>query len=331
MIEDSDSPPDWIARNLEIEEIVALRAATIRGIPGATQEISSLQEIALSSRPLEVEVFFDRPIRFDLAFDGIIAPIGMTGTIQKIDVTENPTVVRMVEKVTSDTDLGAMEACRLLRASEVDVYHITRLLSSGLLGRRRHLVPTRWAITATDEMLFAGMRTDLDRMPPLEEIRLFTRTLYGNTLVLLLLPGSWQFEMIETWQPGSLWGGSKAMTIVDGERKPRTTYSPIAGAYYSARLAVAEYLQQIGRTATVLLGRTISSDYWAPLGTWVVREAVRSAFREGPHLFPSLEPAVSAFSGIMGMDELRGKSRLISALQVQKSLLDFVSFEKTQE
>ncbi len=186
---------------------------------------------------------------------------------------------RAVDRVTSDTDLGATDACEILNASGTDVYRITQLLTAGLLGseKKRHVVPpTRWAITAVDDTVSKQLKKKISRYPPLSGIGgVFSAALYGNHIVCLLVPGGdWKFEMIEVWGgKQSLWGGGGNETIaVDGEGATKSGYSPIAGgAYYSARLAVAEYLESVRRSARVLVLRNVTGEYWAPLGTWVVR------------------------------------------------------------
>jgi hypothetical protein len=79
LINDSDNPPDWLARNLGMEDIVGIRARTIRGRSVLHAVTGNLQEIALSAQPLDVDVAFEKPVAFSLNFDGTIAPAGFTG------------------------------------------------------------------------------------------------------------------------------------------------------------------------------------------------------------------------------------------------------------
>ena len=323
MSTDADQPPEWIAQELDIEQIIAIRARTIRGTISAQTYLSSLQEIALSSQPLEVEVAFERPPRFDLIFDGTVTPIGLSGSIRRLQVVDHPRVDRVVDRVTTDTDLGAAQGCTILREANIDVYRISQLLTSGLLGRRRRLVPTRWAITATDDMVFSGLRPRLLRAHSLDHIQLFSTTLYGNTIICLLVPGDWSFEMIEIWGKHSLWGGENDIILEDGERQKRTAYSSISGAYYAARLAVAEHLTGIHRTARVLVVRSVSQEYWAPLGTWVIREVTRKALQENPMTFDNIDIAAGAISSLLGSTNWIRHSHLLPRLKSQWVLSDF--------
>jgi hypothetical protein len=146
----SDNPEHWVRQKFGIEDIVRVRAQTIRGTAEASVSGEPMHEIALSSRPVDVEVAFEKPVRFDLTFDGTLAPIGLYGSITSIAVLDNARVERPVERVTSDTDLRATEAVDQLYREKVDVHRIQQLLTSGLLGVRRRIVPTRWAITAAE-------------------------------------------------------------------------------------------------------------------------------------------------------------------------------------
>jgi hypothetical protein len=86
LINDSDNPPEWINRNLGMEDIVGIRARTIRGNSGLLAVAGNLQEIALSSTPLDVDVLFSKPVAFSLNFDGTVAPVGLTGSVRHMDV-----------------------------------------------------------------------------------------------------------------------------------------------------------------------------------------------------------------------------------------------------
>lgn len=323
MIDDGDHPPDWVARGLGIEDIVGLRARTIRGAGEAKDLSGSIQEIALSSNPLDVEVRFVKPVAFDLRFDGTIAPVGLTGAIRDMDILGNARVDRAVDRATSDTDLGATDACEILNASGIDVYRITQLMTAGLLGKKRRVVPTRWAITAVDDTVSTRLKKKIARYPPLGGIEVFSAALYGNQIVCILVPGDWKYEMIEVWGRQSLWGGGNESITRDGEGMTKSGYSPIAGAYYSARLAVAEYLESVRRSARVLVLRNVTGEYWAPLGTWVIREAARNAMRGEKRTCASLEEAVNLASRLIGFAHWRPHSRLIPELATQRTLFDF--------
>lgn len=323
LINDTDSPPDWIRSNLSIDDIVGIRARTIRGSAGLHAVAGSLQEIALSARPLDVDVSFERPIAFALDFDGTVAPIGFTGAVKRIDLIGSASVGRAVDRITSDTDIGATDAAIALSRDGVDGYRIAKLMTAGLLGKRRKFVPTRWAITAVDDTLSNGLKKEIARSPPVEEILVFSGEIYGNRIAVILLPGDWKYEMIEIWGKRTLWAGDDEMIVQDREGMKKSGYSPITGAYYAARLAVCEYLKSIRRCARVLVVRNVSSEYWAPLGVWVVREAARKTMANPPVPAASLEEAVARAAAITGSDRWVTRSTLIPELRTQRTLSQY--------
>jgi len=320
LINDSDNPPDWINRNLGMEDIVGIRARTIRGNSGLHAVAGNLQEIAISSIPLDVDVAFFKPVAFNLNFDGTVAPVGLTGPVKHLDVIGSARVERVVDRITSDSDVMATDACIALMDADIDVYQITKLMTAGLLGKRRKFVPTRWAITAVDDTLSIQLKKEISRFPPLEEIRLFDGEIYGNRILCILVPGDWKYEMIECWGKQTLWAGDEEVIVQDREGLNKKGYSPISGAYYSARLAACEYLKHIRRCARVIIIRRISGDYWAPLGTWVIREATRKAMNAPPVVCPSLDVAVNEVSARLGSGSWFWHSTLIPELKTQRTL-----------
>jgi hypothetical protein len=228
-----------------------------------------------------------------------------------------------VDRITSDTDLSATEACMELTGSAVDVYQISKLMTAGLLGRKRKFVPTRWAITAVDDTVSVNLKREIARFPPIEEICMFSGEIFGNRIACILVPGDWKYEMIEIWGKHTLWGGEEDVIVQDREGMSKQGYSPISGAYYSARLAVCEYLMRIQRCARVIVVRSISNEYWAPLGTWVIREATRKAMAQPPLACPTLDGAVSRAVAVIGSAAWVGHSTLIPELRTQRTLSQF--------
>ncbi len=322
---DNDHPPEWMNQDLSIADIVSIRAQTIRGTSLPHRYEDHLQEIARSSVPLGVETAFDRPVSFDLRFDGMVAPMGMSGNIRSFDLLDNAKVERVVDRITSDTDLPAAGACHELTEGGTDTYRIISLMSAGLLGteKSRHIVPTRWAITAVDDTLGKNLKPQVFRSSDYESISLFYSKKFGNAIAIILLPGDWQFEMIEIWGSQSLWAGGNETIVADREGRTKTGYSPITGAYYSARLAVLEFLTAINRNARVIVIRWITSEYWAPLGTWVIREVSRQAMASPPAHYENINAVVSAASAALGMDRWTAHSSLLTEIRTQRSLADF--------
>ena len=97
---------------------------------------------------------------------------------------------------------------------------------------------------------------------------------------------------------------------------------PIMSRVY-AQLAVCEYLIRVRRSARVILVRSISSDYWAPLGIWVIREAARRATAQPPCHCATFDSAIEAASARLGFDQWVQYSTLIPEIRTQRTLFSF--------
>lgn len=325
LIGESDNPEVWLARNYNIEDIVSLRARTIRALSPARQLVQELQEIAVASRPVDVEAYFSKPVTPALLFDGTLAPIGLRAEMADLEVLDHPPAERRVNQVISDTDLHATEAVPMLYRDGIDTHQITQIFSTGLLGVKRHIVPTRWAITAVDDMLGNNLAMDVNRLSPMGEIQIRSGNLFGNQMICILVPGDWKFEMIEIWEKNSLWSKDGDTIISDREKGRKKGYSPITGAYYAARLAILERFAIEGFKGTVIAIRRVSSDYWTPLGVWVVREATRAAMCNAPFIFETFTQAVHAATSMLGSPAWTAQSRFAGEITTQRSLFDFFS------
>ncbi|MBC7109845.1 MAG: hypothetical protein H5T46_02385, partial [Archaeoglobi archaeon] len=152
-----EPPERWIS--LDIPEFLSSRISMIHGralkeVWKRDKVVESIQEIAMSTRPNEVEMRFEREPKIREIFDEIVAPIGIAGDIKVLRVIDNPKIPGKVEELLEE-NLKAELWLRELYESGFSNYYIEQILSSGVAGseKRRRLVPTRWAITATDDML----------------------------------------------------------------------------------------------------------------------------------------------------------------------------------
>jgi hypothetical protein len=293
--------PAELAR-MDVGEIVALRSSMVKsGSKVAVQDarnpgrlLEMAQEIAMSSTPVGTEVTFAKPPQGRLRFDGFMMPSGPSGSIEEMEITSNPSIPRKVDEVVEDSDLKANLAVGELYVSGVEVDGISRLLSLGLLGKKRKLVPTRWSITASDDIAGKHLIAAIQDRPPINGYLLFSGERLGNHFEVLLAPGSFIYELIEIWLPRSVWSGEEAWIGADREGPgPKKGYSDLAGGYYAARLALLERLADMRRQASALIVREITEEYWAPLGVWVVREAAREALRNPPKKFETQEEALA--------------------------------------
>ncbi len=317
---------------MDIGEIIAARSALVRSeskiaikeadAPGKLLE--TIQQIALSSAPVGTEVSFYRPPRGRLHFDGVLSPSGPSGEMKGMQITTNPLIPRKVDQMVEDRDAGAAAAIGELYTSGICTDHISRMLSLGLLGKKRKLVPTRWSITASDDMIGKLLKDTVLDCGQVNDYYLFSGEDLGNHFEILLLPRSFSFELVEIWMARSVWAEGGFIGSDREDTRDRKRYSSLAGGYYAARLAVLEYLACRGRQAGVLAVREIAESYWAPLGVWVVREVARAAMRSPPVRFASLTEALTEMETRIRTPagQWRKEAQLLAA-PVQRSLMEF--------
>ena len=274
-----DNPKEWYSQGLNIEKIASLRTSLINS--RSQNESMEQKEIAMASKPVNIEIELDKkPSNNGIA--GRVKPVSSSADMKDLVLGENPSVNRKIEKAYYDTDLKAEKAVTEL-SEDVDVYKLQNAFSAGLFGeeKNREIVPTRWSITAVDDQASKDKRERVKQFQELGETRYFRSSYLGNDFHIFLMPGRWEYELMEIKRPNSTWNASKR-TFIAQNYEPfngRTSYADeCAGAYYAARLGVLEYLNSIQRQAKVLILRDVRPEYWAPLGVWIIRETVRNGF-----------------------------------------------------
>ncbi len=328
-----DDPKELL--KISIDEVIGLRSRLVRSYARMDVKdakaptnpfLLTSQELAMAEVPVDTEVWFTKPVDVNVAFDGTLMPMGPAGEIKSITLAENPKVPEKVDYLVSDTDVLAADSIRELHRHDISQNHITRIFSIGLLGRERRLVPTRWSITAIDDMVGKMLLDDIRDYPEIREIALFTSEKFGNHFEILLIPRCFSFELIEIWHPNSVWS-EKLWIGSDREGYGgKKGYSSLAGGYYAARTAAVEYLHAIRRQASVFIVREILPDYWAPLGVWVIREAVRDALTGRGMRFDSVNDALSKMQTRIRTphDRWRGEMQLLDECRFQRTLMEFL-------
>ena len=286
-----DTPELWVGRTEP--EVVGFRTMLVRGTRRVAVDeaahpgrfVDDLQGLALAEGSVGLEATFRRPPRGRLALSDSTAPYGPSAPIERVELDVGRFDPRL-ERAYGDTDATARVAVGELYRGCVRVSRIQRAFSAGTLGqgRRRRFVPTRWSITAVDDILG---RSNLERvrlLPELSEIELFRLTALDNRWLVVLLPGAWRYESIEAWYPETLWNPSREVVIMGDHEghDGRTTYARIGGCYYAARLAVSELLIRRQRQAGAVVLREVHPGEILPLGVWNVREHVRAALAGRP-------------------------------------------------
>jgi hypothetical protein len=182
-------------------------------------------------------------------------------------------------------------------------------------------VPTRWSITAVDDTVGQYLRGRIRNATSVDEVEVHHSEYVGNRYWVVLAPGQWEFELVELKRADSVWNAARSGTHVGSDHEGyegRTAYvEETSGAYYATRLAVLEHLADRGRQAKVLVLRDVTGDYWAPVGVWQIREAVRDAFAGEHGTGETLHAAVDGLLDHLPVtpERLRRKSTMVGGLQ----------------
>jgi hypothetical protein len=335
-----DSPKLWHEKRVDVGKILEFRSSLInsrkQNIVDATKPnkfLDVVQEIAISSKPIDTEILLRKIPKFSMTFDSSASPFGPSELVKKVRLTENTKVPKRLDYITSDDDLKAKKAIIDLYEHDQDVYGLSRILSVGLLGlkKQRKLVPTRWAITAVDSSIADNLLEEVKNYQSINEYLLFESNYIGNYFEVLLMPTEWMFEQVEMAVPGGLWsqGMREPNVISDHEFYwGRKKYAKqVAGAYYSGKLAVLEYLTKIRRQAGALIVREIRPEYFSEVGVWKIREAVREAMRKKPLRFDSLEYAIKRIDNMLKIKSKTWSknSKVFENIKKQKRISEFLT------
>ncbi|VVB98678.1 Uncharacterised protein [uncultured archaeon] len=264
-------------------------------------------------------------------------------------MADNPEIPKKVDELHEEGAL-ANDALRELLLSGFDVHYLSKLLSAGILGKEenRKMVPTKWAITATDDMAAKRFMESVRDCREIEEVRVYSNTYLDNHFEILLIPGSWEYEQFESALtpeierlkkkrvdraglkyssslPWEEWNRNSFQVNMSEEHEPFAGRSDYAerqgGGYYAARLGVVEALYRMNRQARAIVFREIGTEYAVPVGVWEVRENVRHAFLSPPEKFETKEGALSYLSEKLAIPvkEYMRQSRVLQ----QKRLTEF--------
>ncbi len=298
-----DTPENWMGKS--IEEITDFRFRLVRGkyrvdvkdfqLGGRIMDYT--RELALAVNPLDVEMSFAKRPVGRIVLDDEIQPFGPSGRVTTLEIG-NPKYDHKVEKAYNDTDLKAVDAVKGLYKNGVMVSKIQKAFSVGAfgIGKNRKLVPTRWSITAVDDMLGKDLLQKTKVAPTINEFRVYDWTQLDNRWSVLFMPTSWRYELIEAWYPNTVWNPmGKQIDLISSHEfyEGRKDYAEIGGCYYAARLAVNELLTAERRQAGVVIMREAHPGYIMPVGVWNVRENVRMALKQKPERFDTLEKAMA--------------------------------------
>ncbi|MCK9579578.1 MAG: hypothetical protein M0Q92_03895 [Methanoregula sp.] len=291
-----DTPESWITENKTQEEIIGYRLGLVRGkrmVDASdldTRFVEQLQEISLSTSSVESDVAFSSaPV--GTTFSEEHTPFGPSAEIERFE-TSAGRWNRNLESVFYDTDLPAADAVMGLHKQGVPFSNIQKAFSVGTMGRSkgRHLVPTRWSITACDTTIGDRLLMDVKKNTVIDTWRVHEFSSLHNNYAVLLMPTGWQYEWSEAFLRVI---GNEELVFSDHEgRKKKTTYSHLGGCYYSCKMAVLEALARQQEQAGAIILREAHKGY-VPMGVFNVRENVRNAMNQPASEFEDIRSALA--------------------------------------
>jgi len=335
-----DDAKYWAENNFEINQVLHLRNSLLNSrfrtkVTDARMNkkfMDLIKDVAISSKPVEVEIELKNRIRSGNEKDKILTPLGMSANFEKAKIIGNVQINRHLDKILND-ELKVSDSMKILYENNFDEYSLSKILSVGVLGLKkdRRLVPTRWSITASDDIIGKQLLKKVRDYKWLEDYELFYEEFMGNQYLILMFPNIWSFELFELYFPGSSWNPSaeiKASTDFEGF-DGRTKYAfNTAGGYYAARLPILKYLDSIKKQASVVVIRIETPSYWASLGVWVVRESVKKALNKKIK-FSSKKELLDSAKGISKIkyqfdtENIFKTSKLIRSINLQRNLTEY--------
>ncbi|NPA22255.1 MAG: hypothetical protein GXN92_01590 [Candidatus Micrarchaeota archaeon] len=280
------------------------------------------QELAMSYKPIEYEMELEKRPKPLLEFSPYHTPVGPGAPLRKLWELENPKIPRKVDSLYNERIKAEIALRELMH---YDHYYLINLLSAGVLGSKKRMVPTRWAITATDDTLSKFYISRLRDFPEVNEILMFQHSFLYNHFHIILFPGRWEFENFEAWAPNTSWGAQHGYLITREyeDLRGRKNYAESqAGGYYASKYAVSKSLYVMGRQARVVVIREVEEGYRIPVGVWQVRESVKKAFTKKPLRFDDREQLLTYLSHHLKLPLKEYLSRS-TILRQRKTLLDF--------
>ena len=289
-----DSPERWLGKT--VQEILNFRLSLVRGSNSIkihdldNRFILSLHELIMSSKPTEAELnFYHKPLFYQSLIstnnnlNTEFTPFGPQAEIKSFKISSSSTSTnKKIEYLYSDAQIKATDAIIELYKNGIEVSQINKVLSLGMLGQKnkRHLVPTRWSISATDDILSSYLVRQIELYQSIDSFKVIKYNHFSNYYSIIFIPSQvWNFEMIEAWYDKN----NEKKFFLESDCETATFgldhYPRIAGAYFAAKLAVLEYLTSKKRKCSILILREIRPEYIIPLGVWQIREGIRAALR----------------------------------------------------
>jgi len=232
-----DDAKYWAENNFQISDVINLRNSLLNSRFQSRVNDSRFnkkfvqiaQEIAIASKPVDVEIELKNRLNMGNKKDKVLIPHGMKAGLKNARIISNVKIHKRVDKVIND-EIKASEGIEYLYKNNFSEYVLSKILSVGVLGLKKDkkFVPTRWSITATDDMIGKRILQQIKDYKWIEDYELFFGDFMGNCYLLLFFPNVFNYELFELYLPGSSWNPSQ-------EIKAATDYESYSAMGWAAR------------------------------------------------------------------------------------------------
>jgi len=247
-------------------------------VPGGLNE--EFYKIAISQSPLSVEAEFRGNSKDVFFFSNVERAFGNIGMLDKMEVLGDPDIPLYLIDIMEE-GLGYEQAIKKAYDNGATIDYISRLLSTGNLGKPQRPMPSRWAKTTAYSVCSKYLADKVKRLPLANEAAVYHNNYLGNDYVLITLARPWEFEMFERWLPNSLWTVGEEAPIYIHEHETYNGVSDQAmregGSYYSGRLGVCELLMREGVQAACLVIYSPRPENSVPFGSGETMMGVKGA------------------------------------------------------
>lgn len=290
-----DSPENWLGENKTQDEIINYRLNLVRGKQIVRIDdldnplIDKLTDISLAKTSTDSEAIFGKtPTGSSLSED--TEPHGPSAVLEEFNI-DAVKWDHKLEKSYYDTDLKARDAIMYLHDKDIPFSNMQKAFSVGAFGlkNKRKLVPTRWSITACDTAIADELLKEVRHYPTIDSYRVYKYYSLHNKYIIILMPTEWQYEWTESFIKLM---SDEELIFSDYElNSGKKEYSSVGGCFYTAKMAVLEYLSEIKKQAGLIILREAYHGY-VPLGVFNVRENIRSAMKEPYKEFEDLKTSL---------------------------------------
>ena len=316
-----DDPLKW--ENRSMDAIIKYRAMLIMGESNninvnlnkypSNKIIENIQELSLSIKPVDSEIILKNKPKFDIVQNSFSPPIAPKGNLLLFKISENPKIPKKSDYVVND-ELKATEGIIKLYNYGFSEYYIIKLMSCGLLGINKKLVPTRWSITAVQDTIGKYLIKKIINYPFISNYEVYFSEFLGNRYAILIIPDYYSYELMEIWESGSLFGSDTPTVLGDYENLKKKGYAKeTTGAFYAARLSILEYLNKRRKQGKIIVFREITKEYHTPLGVWQIRSGVKKALSNKKLQFDTLKECLKEIDKFLNnpIDLYLSKSKLL--------------------